>query len=108
MKKVFVFMEHLIQQDFRCGSPLRQSPASALPPMAEADEDGDMVDKLDAARNADDLSGVNAESEMVSESGERSPSPLPAPAVKPECFEEDFYPMNPGMSYESPNLLQQF
>merc|ERR1719323_1357801 len=33
------------QEDFRCGSPLLQSPASALPPMAEADEDGDFGDK---------------------------------------------------------------
>merc|ERR1719499_3031994 len=40
------------REDFRCGSPLRQSPASALPPMAEADEDGELVDKLGAARNA--------------------------------------------------------
>ena len=39
--------------------------------------------------------GVKRESEYESESGERSPSPLPAP-VKPEAFEEDFYPVNPG------------
>ena len=105
MKKVFAFMEHLIQQDFRCGSPLRQSPASALPPMAEPDEDGDFGDKPGTECSADNLSGVNAESEVVSRSGERSPSPLPAPAVKPEGFEEDFYPMNPGTSYESPNVV---
>ena len=63
--------------------------------MAEADED-DLVENSGTACNDDDSSGVKAESEAESESGERSPSPLPAP-VKPEAFEEDFYPVNPGM-----------
>ena len=67
--------------------------------MAEEDE-SHLVDKnyMEESNdvNADDFNGVKAESEVESESGERSPSPLPAP-VKPEAFEEEFYPVNPGM-----------
>ena len=63
--------------------------------MAEADEDDDLVVENSGAACNEDLSGARVESEVESESGARSPSPLPAP-VKPEAFEEDFYPVNPG------------
>ncbi len=89
-------------------SPVRQSPASALPPIeADGDEDDELTADEDDSNKDDEVEDDFDEPEGQSEASNCSstassgadPRDSPEKLAKPDCFDEEFFPLNPGTAH---------